>query len=183
MPPETLDFEEPIAVLLKEIEALSLLPATDARQREMALARTAARTVRADLYARAHAVAARPRRAPPEPSRPRRLHSTPVSRIHRNSRRSAIRRRSRDHDRLCRIPRRGGAARRTRQGSRYEGKDLPELRIRAAGGLSKGACARFAWPRSSAGRRSCSSTRRPHIPASTPRNAASPKRSPSTCAT
>ena len=36
MPPETLEFEEPIAVLLKEIEALSLLPATDARQREIA---------------------------------------------------------------------------------------------------------------------------------------------------
>ena len=26
MPPDTLEFEEPIAVLLKEIEALSMLP-------------------------------------------------------------------------------------------------------------------------------------------------------------
>jgi acetyl-CoA carboxylase carboxyl transferase subunit alpha len=51
MPPETLDFEEPIAVLLKEIEALSLLPATDARQREMALLERRLETVRADLYA------------------------------------------------------------------------------------------------------------------------------------
>jgi acetyl-CoA carboxylase carboxyl transferase subunit alpha len=51
MPPETLDFEEPIAVLLKEVEALSLLPATDARQREMALLERRLETVRADLYA------------------------------------------------------------------------------------------------------------------------------------
>ena len=28
MPPDTLEFEEPIAVLLKEIEALSMLPQT-----------------------------------------------------------------------------------------------------------------------------------------------------------
>ena len=28
MPPDTLEFEEPIAVLLKEIEALSMLPST-----------------------------------------------------------------------------------------------------------------------------------------------------------
>ena len=39
MPPETLDFEEPIAVLLKEIEALELLPRTDARDREIELRR------------------------------------------------------------------------------------------------------------------------------------------------
>jgi acetyl-CoA carboxylase carboxyl transferase subunit alpha len=51
MPPETLEFEEPIAVLLKEIEALSLLPATDARQREMALLERRLETIRADLYA------------------------------------------------------------------------------------------------------------------------------------
>ena len=35
MPPETLEFEEPIAVLLKEVEALELLPHTDARNREL----------------------------------------------------------------------------------------------------------------------------------------------------
>jgi acetyl-CoA carboxylase carboxyl transferase subunit alpha len=51
MPPETLDFEEPIAVLLKEIEALSLLPATDARQREISLLQRRLETIRADLYA------------------------------------------------------------------------------------------------------------------------------------
>jgi acetyl-CoA carboxylase carboxyl transferase subunit alpha len=51
MPPETLEFEEPIAVLLKEIEALSLLPHTDARQREVESLRHRVNSVRADLYA------------------------------------------------------------------------------------------------------------------------------------
>ena len=51
MPPETLEFEEPIAVLLKEIEALSLLPRTDARQREVESLRHRVTTIRADLYA------------------------------------------------------------------------------------------------------------------------------------
>ena len=35
MPPDTLEFEEPIAVLLKEIEALSMLPSTSERQRSI----------------------------------------------------------------------------------------------------------------------------------------------------
>src|SRR3954447_14671871 len=51
MPPETLEFEEPIAVVLKEIEALALLPNTDARQREMALLERRLETLRTDLYA------------------------------------------------------------------------------------------------------------------------------------
>jgi acetyl-CoA carboxylase carboxyl transferase subunit alpha len=50
MPPETLDFEEPIAVLLKEIEALELLPRTDARDREIELGRRRVESVRGDLY-------------------------------------------------------------------------------------------------------------------------------------
>ena len=51
MAPETLDFEEPIAPLLKEIEALSLLPQTP--DRVAALARLEARTaeLRVGLYA------------------------------------------------------------------------------------------------------------------------------------
>ena len=32
MPPDTLEFEEPIAVLLKQIEALSLMPQTPERE-------------------------------------------------------------------------------------------------------------------------------------------------------
>jgi acetyl-CoA carboxylase carboxyl transferase subunit alpha len=51
MPPETLEFEEPIAVLLKEIEALELLPRTDARDREVVSLRRRVKTIRADLYA------------------------------------------------------------------------------------------------------------------------------------
>ena len=51
MPPETLEFEEPIARLLKEIEALSQLPRTDARERELDLLTRRLTTVRADLYA------------------------------------------------------------------------------------------------------------------------------------
>jgi acetyl-CoA carboxylase carboxyl transferase subunit alpha len=52
MPAETLDFEEPIAVLLKEIDALSLLPATEARDREVATVRHRIEVTRRDLYAR-----------------------------------------------------------------------------------------------------------------------------------
>jgi acetyl-CoA carboxylase carboxyl transferase subunit alpha len=48
--PETLEFEEPIAVLLKEIEALTLLPRTDARDREIESLRRRIESVRAELY-------------------------------------------------------------------------------------------------------------------------------------
>src|SRR5688572_5684225 len=51
MPPETLEFEEPIAVLLKEIETLDALPTTEPRDREIALLRKRLETVRGDLYA------------------------------------------------------------------------------------------------------------------------------------
>jgi acetyl-CoA carboxylase carboxyl transferase subunit alpha len=47
---ETLEFEEPIAVLVKEIEALELLPRTDAREREVASLRRRIESVRAELY-------------------------------------------------------------------------------------------------------------------------------------
>jgi acetyl-CoA carboxylase carboxyl transferase subunit alpha len=47
---DTLDFEEPIAVLLKEIEALSLLPSTDARDREIEALRRRLSAVRSELY-------------------------------------------------------------------------------------------------------------------------------------
>lgn len=52
MPPDTLDFEEPIAVLLKEIEALSMLPHTAERQREIEGLHWRIRSIRADIYAR-----------------------------------------------------------------------------------------------------------------------------------
>src|SRR3954470_7391533 len=50
MPVDTLEFEEPIAVLLKEIEALNALPHTDARDREIEQLRRRVESVRGDLY-------------------------------------------------------------------------------------------------------------------------------------
>src|SRR5436190_584943 len=50
MPPETLDFEEPIGVLMKEIEALSMLPRTDARQLEIDSLKRRIESIRGELY-------------------------------------------------------------------------------------------------------------------------------------
>src|SRR5688572_24035604 len=52
MPPDTLEFEEPIAVLLKEIEALSMLPQTPERAREIDGLHRRIESIRADIYAR-----------------------------------------------------------------------------------------------------------------------------------
>jgi acetyl-CoA carboxylase carboxyl transferase subunit alpha len=51
MPPEILEFEEPVVALLKEIEALELLPRTEASEREIALLRRRVETTRVELYA------------------------------------------------------------------------------------------------------------------------------------
>jgi len=48
---ETLDFEEPVAVLLKEIEALSMMPSTPEREREIETLRRRADSIRAEIYA------------------------------------------------------------------------------------------------------------------------------------
>ena len=48
---ETLEFEEPVALLLKELEALEVLPKTDARDREVALLKRRLDSLRAELYA------------------------------------------------------------------------------------------------------------------------------------
>src|SRR3954471_17120902 len=48
--PDTLDFEEPIAALLKEIDTLAALPATDARNREIEALHRRIHSVRAELY-------------------------------------------------------------------------------------------------------------------------------------
>src|SRR6266851_2762644 len=47
---EILEFEEPIGVILKEIDALTLLPRTDANDRQIAVLRRRVETVRAELY-------------------------------------------------------------------------------------------------------------------------------------
>jgi acetyl-CoA carboxylase carboxyl transferase subunit alpha len=49
--PELLEFEEPIGVLLKEIEALSMLPRTPERERLIATLRKRADEIRVDIYA------------------------------------------------------------------------------------------------------------------------------------
>jgi len=48
---ETLDFEEPVAVLLKEIEALGMLPSTPEREREIDSLRRRAESIRTEIYA------------------------------------------------------------------------------------------------------------------------------------
>jgi acetyl-CoA carboxylase carboxyl transferase subunit alpha len=50
--PDTLEFEEPIAILLKEIEALSLMPQTDVRDGEIAGLRRRIDQIRGELYRR-----------------------------------------------------------------------------------------------------------------------------------
>ena len=49
--PELLEFEEPVGVLLKEIEALSMLPRTPERERSIASLKRRADEIRAELYA------------------------------------------------------------------------------------------------------------------------------------
>jgi len=50
MPPDTLEFEEPIAVLLKEVEALSMLPRTPERQRSIEGLHRRIDSIRDDIY-------------------------------------------------------------------------------------------------------------------------------------
>src|SRR5262245_15880595 len=51
MPLETLDFEEPVAGLLKELDALSLLPPTASRQQDIESLRRRWSDIRTDIYA------------------------------------------------------------------------------------------------------------------------------------
>ena len=51
MPADTLEFEEPVAVLLKEIEALAMLPHTPQRQAEIDGLNRRIESIRADIYA------------------------------------------------------------------------------------------------------------------------------------
>ena len=50
--PETLEFEEPIAILLKEIEALAMLPQTDVRDGEIEGLRRRIDQIRGEIYKR-----------------------------------------------------------------------------------------------------------------------------------
>ena len=50
MPPDTLEFEEPIALLLKEVEALGMLPATPERQRSTESLQARIEALRGEIY-------------------------------------------------------------------------------------------------------------------------------------
>ena len=50
--PELLEFEEPIGVLLKEIEAISMLPDTEQRQQDILRLEDRIQSIRADIYRR-----------------------------------------------------------------------------------------------------------------------------------
>jgi acetyl-CoA carboxylase carboxyl transferase subunit alpha len=52
MPTETLEFEDALVPLLKEIDALSVVPLTDARNRELELLNRKLRNARAEIYGR-----------------------------------------------------------------------------------------------------------------------------------
>ncbi|MFB3853607.1 MAG: acetyl-CoA carboxylase carboxyltransferase subunit alpha [Vicinamibacterales bacterium] len=50
MPADCMEFEKPVAVLMKEIEALSMLPATDAREREIERLRARIAEIRREIF-------------------------------------------------------------------------------------------------------------------------------------
>jgi acetyl-CoA carboxylase carboxyl transferase subunit alpha len=52
MPTETLEFEDALVPVLKEIDALAALPRTDARERELELLNRRLRAARTDIYSR-----------------------------------------------------------------------------------------------------------------------------------
>src|SRR5437763_918426 len=52
MPTETLEFEDALVPILKELDALSALPRTDARERELETLNRRLRSARADIYSR-----------------------------------------------------------------------------------------------------------------------------------
>ena len=154
---DLLEFEEPIGVLLKEIEALSHAAATptSASARSHALRAARRRDPRRALR-EPDAVAARAGRAPSRPARHARLRRAAVHRLRRDARRPALRRRPRDRRPASRVYHgAAGAGRRPPEGQRHQAEDLPQLRLRAAGGLPQGAARDAAGARSSAGRSSC----------------------------
>ena len=163
--PDLLEFEEPIGVLLKEIEALSLMPRTADRERSIETLRRRADEIRAELYANLtpwqRVLVAR------HPNRPNTLDY--VERLFtgwdETPRRSPVCRRPRNRLRLCRLPwstgRRGWPQKvAATQAKIYRnfGYARPEVIARRCGSCSS--------RRSSAGRSWSSSIRRRHTRAS-----------------
>ena len=141
MPPDTLEFEEPIAVLLKEIEALSMLPQTPERQQSIDSLHRRIESIRAEIYQRLtpwqRVLVAR------HPNRPTVLDY--VNRLFTEfTEISGDRRFADDHAIVAGfrpLQGRAGAGRRPPQGRRrrHEAEDLPQLRLREARGLPQGA--------------------------------------------
>ena len=182
--PDLLEFEEPIGDPA-EGDRGAVDAAADARS---ASARSRGSKRRIDVDARralrdADAVAARAGGAPSDPADHARLRRAAVHRVRRDPRRPPLRRRPRDRRpaRRC-YHGAAGAGRRPSQGQRHQAEDLPQLRLRAARGLPQGAAGDAAGREVPAAGHLPSSTRRRPIPASSRRSAASPRRSPSTCA-
>ena len=180
--PELLEFEEPIGVLLKEIEAMSMLPETEQRRQDIARLEQRITAIRGELYSRLtpwqRVLVAR------HPSRPTTLDYieklfTEFVEI-RGDRRFAD-----DHAIVC------GMARYKDDEilvvGHQKGSDTKQKIYRNFGyarpeGYRKALRAMQLAPRSSSARSSASSTRLPPTPASSRRSAALPKRSPSICA-
>ena len=138
--PDLLEFEEPIGVLLKEIEALSMLPATERPQARDRPARSSASTsIRVELYK--HLTPWQRVLVARHPARPTTLDYverlfTDFVELH------GDRRFADDHAIVAGMADYkgdAGARRRPPEGQRHQAEDLPQLRLRAAGGLPQGA--------------------------------------------
>ena len=138
--PDLLEFEEPIGVLLKEIEALSMLPRTPERERSIDVAAARAPSeIRGELYANLtpwqRVLVAR------HPARPNTLDYverlfTGFDELH------GDRRFADDHaivSGLAELQGPAGRRRRASEGPRHQAEDLPQLRLRPARRLSQGA--------------------------------------------
>ena len=181
--PDLLEFEEPIGVLLKEIEALSMLPPSDERDREIARLESAHRRRSAASSTRNLTPWQRVQVAR-HPSRPTTLDYverlfTDFVELH------GDRRFADDHAIVTgtgALQGRADPGRRPPEGQRHQAEDLPQLRLRAARRLSQGAAddgdGAEVQPADHLLRRHAGGVSR----ASSPRSAASPRRSRSTCA-
>ena len=183
MPADLLEFEEPIGVLLKEIEALSMLPRTPGAR---AVDRNACRNA-PTRFEPSSTPTSRPGSAFSSPAIP----TAPT----RSTTWSGCSPASTSCTAIAGSPTitPSSAASPTiedsqvavvghQKGARHQTEDLPQLRLRAPRGLPQGAAGDAARREVPAGRSWCSSTLRRRTRASNPRSAASLRPSPSTCA-
>ena len=182
MPTETLEFEESLAPLLKEVDALTALPRTEARERELERLNHRLRVARTEIYAKLtpwqRVLVAR------HPSRPDMLDYvdrlfTDFVELH------GDRRFADDHAIVAGTACYKGEP--VMVVGHHKGGDTKQKIYRnfgyaRPGRVSQGHPADAHWRKSSSGPSSSSSIRPPRIRASNPRNAASPKPSRSTCA-